>query len=647
MDLVADSVELELSERINDKVFYLHNLAAHWHKHHEVEQKIWQMEADFAVNQLNIYQKIGLISKKGQILWETSVKNSTNQPNFTSLLEKWSPQVTDFQSHQPIVRVIFKSDGLAKENLVLIYIPLIIPDNFEGFLIAVLEFQPIFDTLSDISNVYQFNLIYNKQILLSSQNNYKNYCSLSQPKKQIILPFLDNLQLEICPKNQTITQNKLDLSIIILIGGLSLAIGLPSFIKAWQTTRNNNEQMKKLNQELALEIKQRQQVQFELSQLNTELEKRVEQRTNEFQAINQQLRDEILNRERMELALAESEALYRQMIETAEEGIWIIDTENRTYFVNQKMALMLGYTVEEMIDRNILEFIEPSWQQQYLDNLQYHLQGINEQQDFKFKCKDNSSLWVIISTSAIFDNFGNYSGTLRMITDISDRKRVEDERTKTEEQLKTSLREKELLLKEINHRLKNNLLLISTLIDLQIERLKEPSTIQLFEDTQQRIHSMALIHEKLFQSPDLAKVNFGNYLSNLAEEIAYSYNFIQRNIQLELALESIELNLETANPCGLIVNELLVNAVKHAFPGGRSGTIWLKLKKNHENLIALIIEDNGVGFPENLNFYNYESLGLHLVHTLTKQIEGKLQLDRVNKTSFQLIFSELNYSKRI
>lgn len=639
MDLIAKSVELELSERINEKVFYLQNLATHWNTH-KFERAIWQAEADFTVNHLRIYQTIGFVSQSGKIIWQTSVPNFTTQLDLSSAFQKWLPSSSELRAKQSLVRMIVDDSALGKKSFLLIYTPLLIENKFAGFLIAIVDFKSIATVLSDIKNIYQINLYADGKIIEIEPKRPRYNCGLELPKQQLNLLSVNRWELEICSQKRSLKATTIYFSVLILGIGLSLAIIIPILIKNWQTNQKYNLKLLKLNQNLALEIKQRQQAQLDLTHLNAELEQRVFQRTNQFQQINQQLQAEINNRERTELALAESEALYRQMIETAEEGIWILDVENRTYFVNQKMAIMLGYTVEEMIDRSILEFMENSWQKRYLNNLQQSRQGINEQHDFKFKRKDNSPLWVIISTSAIFDNCGNYSGTLRMITDISDRKL-------TEEQLIVSLREKELLLKEINHRLKNNLLLISTLIDLQIERLEEPTTIQLFEDTQQRIHSMALIQEKLFQSPNLAKVNFGSYLRNLAESITYSYNFEQRNIELKLSLDSIELNLETANPCGLIVNELLVNAVKHAFPAGRSGTIWLKLEKTQENLILLRVEDNGIGFIDNFNFQQSESLGLHLIHTLTKQIEGKLQLERMAKTSFTLIFSELNYQKRI
>ncbi|NEP41909.1 MAG: GAF domain-containing protein, partial [Okeania sp. SIO2H7] len=223
--------------------------------------------------------------------------------------------------------------------------------------------------------------------------------------------------------------------------------------------------------------------------------------------------------------------------------------------------------------------------------------------------------------------------------DISDRKQAE-------EQLKASLKEKELLLKEIHHRVKNNLLVVSNLLEFQADYTEAPEIIKVLQDSQYRIHSMALIHEKLYRSADLDKINFGDYLEDLADNLFQSYNLSEDRIQFEFDIEPICLNVETANPCGLIVNELLSNTLKHAFPDGRNGKVSLVLYRDANSRITLIVRDNGIGFPQDLDFQNLESLGMELVCTLTEQLEGFLELEPIAGTSFKLTFSELNYKHR-
>lgn len=215
-----------------------------------------------------------------------------------------------------------------------------------------------------------------------------------------------------------------------------------------------------------------------------------------------------------------------------------------------------------------------------------------------------------------------------------------------EAKLRTSLWEKEILLKEIHHRVKNNLLVVSSILDLQLDYIDDDKLQKVLQDIQGRIYSMTLIHKKLYQSTSLAQVNFREYLEELTNILLYSYQ-ADHEIDLQLDIENIDLNIETAHPCGLIINELISNSLKHAFPYGKKGKIFLGLHRcqDNENII-LIVRDNGVGFPANFSWQAAESLGLQLVHTLTKQLQGQLEVKQENGTYFRFTFSELNYQKR-
>ncbi|MFB2923089.1 PAS domain S-box protein [Aerosakkonema funiforme] len=221
------------------------------------------------------------------------------------------------------------------------------------------------------------------------------------------------------------------------------------------------------------------------------------------------------------------------------------------------------------------------------------------------------------------------------------------ERENAEEQIKASLKEKEVLLKEIHHRVKNNLQIISSMIDLQSQFIDSPEMMNIFLDSQSRIQSMALIHEQLYQSKDLAKIDFSDYVANLVDNLFSSYGVDQELIKYIIDIDNVCLNLDTSIPCGLIINELVSNALKHAFPYGREGEIWVQLYLDEQNHIILSVSDNGIGFPENLNFQKIEtSLGLQLVCTLTKQLKGNIELDRNNGTRFKLTLSELKYRRK-
>jgi two-component sensor histidine kinase len=209
----------------------------------------------------------------------------------------------------------------------------------------------------------------------------------------------------------------------------------------------------------------------------------------------------------------------------------------------------------------------------------------------------------------------------------------------TNQELKAFSREKEVLLKEVHHRVKNNLQVISSLLNLQAGTVKDPNVLQVFKESQHRVRAMALIHEKLYQSPDLVKVDFGEYVQSLTGYLFRSFGVERATIALKVNVKDVFLEVETAIPCGLIVNELVSNALKHAFPAGREGEIRIDAQAEGTEHVTLRVSDNGVGFPPAVDFRTTASLGLRLVNTLTKQLEGMIELQSSGGTAFQIRFS--------
>jgi len=216
--------------------------------------------------------------------------------------------------------------------------------------------------------------------------------------------------------------------------------------------------------------------------------------------------------------------------------------------------------------------------------------------------------------------------------------KVRQERKKAQEQIKASLREKEVLLKEIHHRVKNNLQIISSLLNLQADYLKDPEAIEVFRDSQNRIQSMAIVHEKLYQSEDLATINLSEYIQDLVSNLSYSYEVNLEAIAVKIKVEEVLLDIDTAIPCGLIINELVSNSLKYAFPKHQSGEICIELKSLIGKQMKLTVSDNGIGLPENFDFNKTDSLGLQLVDALTTQLKGTIEIDRDRGTKFQIIF---------
>jgi two-component sensor histidine kinase len=204
-------------------------------------------------------------------------------------------------------------------------------------------------------------------------------------------------------------------------------------------------------------------------------------------------------------------------------------------------------------------------------------------------------------------------------------------------QISSSLKEKEMLLTEIHHRFKNNLQVIYGLLGLQAGKIGDQRLSELISDCQKRIRSMALIHDQLSCSEPLGKVNFALYLKDLTQSLFQVYES-RGKIALKLDLQEVWLSMDSALPCGLILNELISNALKHGFPDDMKGEVRIAFASDDSNQITLIVSDNGVNFPEDLDFQNTQTLGLQLVQALTQQLNGTLELDRSGGTTFRMTF---------
>jgi PAS domain S-box-containing protein len=357
--------------------------------------------------------------------------------------------------------------------------------------------------------------------------------------------------------------------------------------------------------------------------------------------------DNLIN-ERTE-ELRESEEKYRSIVETANEGIGIIDNEFKITYANKRMADMLGYTLEEGIGRSIWNFLSEESKAIVKLNLEKKLLGIDDSYELKLLRKDGSPVWTSLNSKSLFDKQGKYLGSISMFTNITKRKEAEQ-----------ALAEIELARKkEIHHRIKNNLQVISSLLDLQADKfrnrknIKDLEVLEAFRESQDRVISMALIHEELYRDGGLEKLNFIQYVKELSENLFNTYTIGNNNIRLKRDFENDAFfDMDVAVPLGMLINELITNSFKHAFSGRNEGEIQIKLRRenfreNFENTgeslksttFALTISDNGMGIPENLEIAELNSLGLQLVVSLVDQLDGKLEINRKNGTEFIIRFT--------
>jgi PAS domain S-box-containing protein len=348
-----------------------------------------------------------------------------------------------------------------------------------------------------------------------------------------------------------------------------------------------------------------------------------------------------------ETALQESEARLQDIIDNASAVIYLKDLQGRYILINRRFQILFHVIREEVLGKTDLDIFPKD----LADILWGHDQQVITDElpkEFEESISQGAETKTFLSIKFPLHNAkGDLYAVCGISTDISDRK-------KSEQLIATSLQEKEVLLKEIHHRVKNNMHVISNLLDLQSQYIDDHSIIDLFTDSQYRINTMALIHEQLYQSPSLGAISFDVYLENLVHNLFASYNCNPGCVQLQLDLEPVTLNIETAMPCGLIVNELVSNSLKYAFPQKRSGILRLHFythpesEKHHKDRrFVLVVGDNGVGIRNDINWQSTNSLGLRLVRMLTRQLDGVMELDLEEGTLFRMTFSELQYRERL
>ena len=264
--------------------------------------------------------------------------------------------------------------------------------------------------------------------------------------------------------------------------------------------------------------------------------------------------------------------------------------------------------------------------------------------EHRFLMPDDSVKFVRVVAQAVRDESGHleYIGAGMDVTEQHRTRAVLEEdiakRKRAEEQLQASLEEKEALLKEVHHRVKNNLQLISSLLSLQAARIAEPAVAELFAESRNRVRSMALVHENLYRAGNFARISMATHIQNLCADSARAYGMNGRRVELASRIGDVELDLDRAVSCGLIVNELVSNALKHAFPDGRAGRVCVELEPFGGERHVLVVGDDGVGLPADLDCHRADTLGLQLVDDLTRQLHGNIRVDRDGGTTFTITF---------
>lgn len=348
------------------------------------------------------------------------------------------------------------------------------------------------------------------------------------------------------------------------------------------------------------------------------------QKVQDYRSMRDRALAEVKERQKTEADLLQEKDKLQAVLDAVPGLVSWISSDLRYIGVNKHLATTFNQPMEMFIGRKI-GFLESS------DKFTQFVHDFMQSQDtaackaIEIKVKGSVRSYLLAA-----QKYHQGKAAVTVGIDITDRQQAAA-------QLKASLAEKEVLLKEIHHRVKNNLQIISSLLKLQAEYIKYPEVIQLLNDSYNRVRSMALIHEKLYHSEGLAMIDATDYIRSLVENLVHSYQSTTQKIDLQIEVDQIFFDIDTAIPCGLIVNELISNTLKYAFPGNRPGKIKLNFLLK-DDTVLLETSDNGVGLPADFDIDRVESLGLQLVGNLTSQLGGEIEISSQPGASFRITF---------
>lgn len=322
----------------------------------------------------------------------------------------------------------------------------------------------------------------------------------------------------------------------------------------------------------------------------------------------------------------------------ANDIILLADRDHRIIEANERACAAYGYAREELLGKYTPDLRPP----QVRPDFESTIREAERRGGLVFETlhqRRDGTIFPVEVSLRVFEIEGekHFQAIIRDIT----------ERKKAEEQAKAALNEKEVLLREIHHRVKNNMQIISSLLSLQAQSLPDPEIKSMFRESQDRIRTMALVHEKLYQTKDLSRIDFAEYIRSLAAYLFRTYLTEAGRVQLKTDMDKTFLDINTSIPCGLIVNELVSNALKHAFPDERKGEIAIELRESEGGTLRLTVRDNGIGFPEGADLRTTDTLGLQIVTLLVDQIDGKIDVKRDHGAVFTVTFRPLSYKPRL
>ena len=343
---------------------------------------------------------------------------------------------------------------------------------------------------------------------------------------------------------------------------------------------------------------------------------------------------DITRRRKIEQELAYSESFLKSVIENEPECVKLIDEECRLISMNPTGLAMIGAEeADALIGQSVLPIVMEEHRQAFADFTREVCRGKGGSLTFEIQGMKGARRWLESHAVPFHDTRNNRTVLLGVTRDITERKLAEDG-------LRQALADKDVLIKEVHHRVKNNLMIIQSLLKLQQSEVHDEGSRKRFEESSNRVRSMGMIHEMLYKSGDLKSIDFAEYAGGLVRSLVRGSAFGATNVRLDFEVEHLPMDVDTIIPCGLILNELVTNALKYAFPSGKKGVLSVKCSKGEDGIITLAVKDNGPGLPDGFELYGSETLGMRLISALASQIKAEVEVSDEGGTSFTLRFKE-------
>lgn len=680
--LAAESIENELIAGMESRIQMLIRMSERWQMQGKIPKHQWEFEAGLNVRDFQGFQAMQWVDPSLHVRWIVPLKGNEASLNVNLGLEKRQRVTLELARTRRDATITHAINLLQGGKGFLVDIPLIDGESYNGFIVGVFRTQTVFDAI--LQHRKQVAPGYAIAVFDGNEEIYRRYSSSRQAQQWNQQANIDlhnaTWRLEVSPTPELLRQLQSPLPDVVLAGGLLMAMLLVVAVHWAQQAQLRAKQAELTNQKLETEIAERHRterllgVQHTITRIFADAIALEEATPNLLKAIGENLLWDL-----GELWLVDLQANVLQCVETwhsqsfqppesevmpwrtvfppdiglpgqiwaKNEIIWIDDVEREQNYIQLASAAKKGLhaafgfpIVNGSQVIGVVAFFSYGDRQPEADILQM-LDDVSSQSGQFIERK-----WAETALRKAHDELERRVEARTTELSLSNQLLTQeiDERKRVEEQIKASLKEKEVLLKEIHHRVKNNLQVISSLLKLQCASIKDKEVLAIFRESQNRIESMALIHEQLYQSKNLSGIDFDKYIHNLVANLFCAYEVNTSNISFKINIRKIFLDINAAIPCGLIVNELIANSLKYAFPPNQKGEIYISFSA-WNNCFILSVKDNGRGFPEDIDFLNTQTLGLQLVVALTEQLEGEIRLDNRRGTEFSIVFSRANYTE--